>query len=115
MNEIITAADAEHGSSVHEYFGVVRKIVRMEWIVFQRIKHSGAINMHKFETQVYIDFMRTLLILCVSLTGCYREWDFPAAPPKHQYNNCVRVVNGRYLYNDSCEVRDSESYSVLPP
>jgi len=71
--------------------------------------------MHKFEASCNIAFMRQLLFFCIAHTGCYHEWDFPTAPPKHHYNNCVRVVNGRYLNNDSCEVRDSESQAVLPP
>lgn len=58
---------------------------------------------------------RTVLSMLVMLTGCYREWDWPQAPVKHISNNCVRVINGRYIYNDSCETPRSDSQAILPP
>ena len=49
------------------------------------------------------------------LSGCFMTWDWPAAPPKHKPNNCVQVINGKYLYFDDCKVPPSNAQPVLPP
>ena len=66
---------------------------------------------------VYYCCVRNVMVLAmlVMLTSCYREWDWPQAPVKHISNNCVRVINGRYIYNDSCETPRSDSQAILPP
>lgn len=42
-------------------------------------------------------------------------WDWPAAKPKHKPSNCVKIVNGKYIYDDLCEVPSSDSQAILPP
>ena len=55
------------------------------------------------------------VFLILSLTGCVGTWDYPPIRPKHKPNNCVKIVNGKYIYDDLCGVPHSDSQAILPP
>ena len=64
--------------------------------------------------------MKRFIPLLLLLSGCYKEWDWPAAPPKHvKKEQCIKIVNGRYMYIDDCKywghIPSSEATPLLPP
>jgi len=57
-------------------------------------------------------------ILLITLTGC--TWDLPKAQPRHvKKEQCIKIVNGRYMYIDDCKywghIPSSDADTTLPP
>ena len=55
------------------------------------------------------------VFLIFTLAGCFIRWDLPPAPPKREPSRCVKIINGKYIYDDFCGVPRSDSQAVLPP
>lgn len=64
--------------------------------------------------------MHWSILFLLILTSCYKEWDWPKAPPRHvKKEQCIKIVNGQFFYVDDCKywghVPSSDGQAILPP